>query len=558
MRYPDRTRDMDVLKVHPDDNVLVALRDLPAGSRVAYEGQTYALPAGAPAKHKVVTRDLAPGDAVVMYGVMVGKCVAAIPRGMAVTSESVVDASQDYGAAGRTRSWKPPGGARGWRDRRFLGYHRSDGQVGTANHWLVIPMVFCENRNVNVLAEAFRKELGYAPPDVYRRHVADLVDRFREGAGSEALRAGAPSRPEPPSAARPVFENVDGIQFLTHEGGCGGTHQDARTLCALLAGYVHNPNVAGATVLALGCEKSQVEMLREELHRRNPAFDKPLLVFEQQRSASEYAMLTAAIHETFAALVEANRLERRPAPLNRLTLGVECGGSDGFSGLSANPAIGHVSDLVAALGGRAILSEFPELSGVEQDIVDRCVSPAVAERFVQLMREYAARARAVEAGFEMNPSPGNVRDGLITIAMKSAGAARKGGTSPVVAVLGYPEYAVEAGLNLLCTPGGDVESTTGLAGAGANVILFSTGLGTPTGNPVTPVIKVSTNTSLARRLPDIIDFDAGPIVTGDKTIEEVGEELLTLVLRVASGEVQPRAVRLGQNDFIPWKRGISL
>jgi altronate hydrolase len=429
--------------------------------------------------------------------------------------------------------------------------------VGTANHWLVIPMVFCENRNVNVLAEAFGKELGYAQPDVYRHRVADLVSRYRGGSGADTLRQHeAPTNK--PEAPRPVFENIDGVEFLTHEGGCGGTRQDARTLCALFAGYIHNPNVAGATILSLGCQNAQVEMLREELARRNPAFDKPLLVFEQQGSASEYAMLTAAIHETFAALVEANAQKREPAPLDRLTLGVECGGSDGFSGLSANPAFGHVSDLLVALGGKVVLSEFPELSGVEQGLVDRSVSPEVAERFMRMMREYAALAETVDAGFEMNPSPGNIRDGLVTHAMKSAGAARKGGTSPVTAVLDYPEYAAEPGLNLLCTPGGDVESTTGLAGAGANVLLFSTGLGTPTGNPVTPVIKISSNTPLARRLPDIIDFDSGPIVTGDKTIEEVGEELLNLILRVASGEVQPAAVRLGQTDFIPWKRGISL
>jgi altronate hydrolase len=548
---------MDVLKVHPDDNVLVALRDLAPGVEVAYGGETYALSAGVRAKHKVVTRDLGPGDPVVMYGVLVGKAAASIARGMPVTTENTVDAAQDYGASSQARTWSPPDVAR-WRDRHFLGYHRSDGQVGTANHWLVIPMVFCENRNVNVLAEAFRKELGYAQPDIYRKQVAELVSRHREGAGADALREHAVPPDKPGLAAQPVFANVDGIQFLTHEGGCGCTDQDARTLCALLAGYIHNPNVAGATILSLGCEKSQVETLREELQRRNPEPDKPLLVFAQQGSASEYALLTTAIRETFAALVEANTQERRPAPLDRLTIGVECGGSDGFSGLSANPAIGHVSDLVAALGGRVVLAEFPELTGVEQDLVDRCVSPAVADRFMQLLRTYSAQAEAVEAGFEMNPSPGNIRDGLITVAMKSAGAARKGGTSPVTAALGYPEYATAPGLNLLCTPGGDVESTTGLAGAGANVILFSTGLGTPTGNPVTPVIKISTSTPLARRLPDLIDFDAGPIVTGKRTIEETGEELMSLVVRVASGEVQPRAVRLGQADFIPWKRGISL
>jgi altronate hydrolase len=548
---------MDVLRVHPDDNVLVALRDLEPGAQVRHEGTEYVLPEGVRAKHKFVTRDLAPGEAVVMYGVMVGKAAQAIPRGRPVTTENCVDAARDFGASTRAFSWSPPD-VTAWRERRFLGYRRADGQVGTANHWLVIPMVFCENRNVNVLADAFRKELGYAQPDVYRRQVAELVARYQRGEGADELRGREAALDKPEEAPPPLFRNVDGIQFLTHEGGCGCTDQDARTLAALLAGYVHNPNVAGATVLSLGCEKSQLEMLREEIHRRDPGFEKPLLIFEQQSSVSEYAMLTAALRETFAALVEADGLERAPAPLGGLTLGVECGGSDGFSGLSANPAIGRVSDLLVALGGRVVLSEFPELTGVEQELVDRCARPAVAERFMHLMREYATRAEAVDAGFEMNPSPGNIRDGLITIAMKSAGAARKGGTSPVTAALGYPEYASEPGLNLLCTPGGDVESTTGLAGAGANVILFSTGLGTPTGNPVTPVIKVSTNTPLARRLPDIIDFDTGEIVTGERAIPEVAEDLLDLMVRVASGETQPRAVRLGQADFIPWKRGISL
>jgi altronate hydrolase len=548
---------MDVLRIHPDDNVLVALRDLEAGAEVTHEGVTYALVEAVRAKHKVVVRDLAPGEAVVMYGVIVGRASEAIPRGRPVTTANCADAARGFGASSGSYAWSPPD-VTAWRDCRFFGYHRADGQVGTANHWLVIPMVFCENRNVNVLADAFRKELGYAQPDVYRSQVADLVTRHRRGEGADALRSPWATPDKPDEAPRQVFPNVDGIQFLTHEGGCGCTDQDARTLAALLAGYVHNPNVAGATVLSLGCEKSQLTMLREEIHRRDPDFAKPLLVFEQQRSVSEYAMLSAAIRETFAGLAEADALRRAPAPLARLTLGVECGGSDGFSGLSANPAIGQVSDLLVALGGRVILSEFPELTGVEQELVDRCASPSVADRFMRLMREYASRAEAVDAGFEMNPSPGNVRDGLITIAMKSGGAARKGGTSPVTAALGYPEYATEPGLSLLCTPGGDVESTTGLAGAGANVILFSTGLGTPTGNPVTPVIKVSTNTPLARRLPDLIDFDAGGIVAGEQTVAEVAEELLDLVVRVAGGQTQPCAVRLGQADFIPWKRGISL
>ena len=258
------------------------------------------------------------------------------------------------------------------------------------------------------------------------------------------------------------------------------------------------------------------------------------------------------------ALAEANRQQRRPAPLSKLVLGVKCGGSDGFSGISANPAVGYTADLVVALGGSVILAEFPELCGVEQELADRCVDEATADKFVRLMKAYSAGAEAVGSGFDMNPSPGNIKDGLITDAIKSAGAAKKGGTAPVVDVLDYTEPIRKPGLNLLCTPGNDVEATTGKAGSGANLIVFTTGLGTPTGNPVCPVIKVSTNTRLSGRMPDIIDIDTGTIITGEDTIERKGEEILEFCIRVASGEITPKAVQLGQDDFIPWKRGVSL
>src|SRR5262249_18750099 len=257
-------------------------------------------------------------------------------------------------------------------------------------------------------------------------------------------------------------------------------------------------------------------------------------------------------------LVESDNAERKPAPLSHLTLGLKCGGSDGFSGLSANPAIGHTADLLATLGGRGILSEFPELCGVEQQLIDRCIRKEVGDRFTQLMRDYAARAKAVLSGFEMNPSPGNIRDGLLTDAMKSAGAAKKGGTSPVTAVLDYPEYSSEAGLNLQCTPGNDVEGVTAQGGAGANVELFTTGLCTPSGNPIKPVVTVSTNTALAQRMPDSIDIDTGAVISGEKTIEGMGEEILDTVIQIASGEVKTKAEEKAQEDFIPWKRGVSL
>ena len=217
-----------------------------------------------------------------------------------------------------------------------------------------------------------------------------------------------------------------------------------------------------------------------------------------------------------------------------------------------------MSDLVVALGGKAILSEFPELCGVEQELINRTVDQKDATKFSTIMRAYEKAAEDSGSGFDMNPSPGNIKDGLITDAMKSAGAAKKGGTSPVEGVLDYTEYATKPGLNLLCTPGNDVESTTGLAGSGANVILFTTGLGTPTGNPITPVLKVSSNTALAERMSDIIDIDTGAVIRGEKTIEEMGEQMLDHIIEVASGRIESKAMILGQYDFIPWKRGVSL
>jgi altronate hydrolase len=545
-----------VLQLDPRDNVLVALSPLRKGEQIPFSGTSYTLLSDIPAKQKFVTRDLGPGDQVIMYGGLVGTASEAIRRGDLLSTRNIRHAASDFHSSTETFRWTPPD-VSAWRERTFLGYHRSDGQVGTRNYWLVIPLVFCENRNLNVLKQAFEEELGFALPQIYRQHVAELVRLFREGKSDELkkfqFREGARA-----AAAPRVFRNIDGIKFLTHEQGCGGTREDTKNLCGLLAGYIHHPNVAGATILSLGCQHAQTPVLMEEIKSRDPQFSKPLLVFEQQQLGEESTMLSKAIRETFLGLVEADKSVRKPAPLSKLCVGLKCGGSDGFSGISANPAIGHTADILAALGGRGILSEFPELCGVEQNLITRSVRKEVGDRFMHIMRDYAARAKAVFASFEMNPSPGNIRDGLLTDAMKSAGAAKKGGTSPVTGVLDYPEYSSEPGLNLLCTPGSDVECVSAQVGAGANVVLFTTGLGTPTGNPIAPVLKLSTNSELARRMPDIIDIDTGPIVAGETTIEKMGETILDRVIQVASGQAQTKAESLKQDDFIPWKRGVSL
>ena len=554
-----------VLQLDPRDNVVVALVPLKAGDVVRFGGSSCATTQAIPAKHKMAVVRLNAGDTVYLYGMVVGEAVEAIPSGGLLTPGNVRHRAGAFTATRTPAEFDTPD-ASSWRGRTFDGYHRADGQVGTRNYWLVLPLVFCENRNVERMRDALEEELGYGSPSSYRQHVRRLIQlqrwdgqfdpwtdiRERTDAAKTAAQAAPLSRSER------VFPNVDGIRFLTHQGGCGGTRQDAQALCGLLAGYIHHPNVAGATVLSLGCQNAQASLLMDELRARDEEMRKPVLVFDQQQSGLESAMMNRAIDETFDALKEANCATRAPAPLSALTVGLKCGGSDGFSGISANPAVGYVSDLVAGVGGRTLLSEFPELHGVEQELINRCATDELAQKFYDLMQTYHARARAVQSGFEANPSPGNIADGLTTDAMKSAGAARKGGVSQIRDVLDYPEYVRTAGLNLQCTPGNDVECVTAQVGAGASLVLFTTGLGTPTGNPIAPVVKISTNSTLAERMEDIIDFDAGAIVTGEMTIAECAEGLLEFAIGVASGERLTKAELLGQNDFIPWKRGVSL
>ncbi|MBC7626431.1 MAG: altronate dehydratase [Ferruginibacter sp.] len=542
-----------VVKMHPKDNVLVALTDLAKGENISFNEESFLLQDAIKAKHKFYTNNLIAGDEVVMYGVLVGKAQHTVAKGSLMTTENIKHAADPYTYRHIDFKWQAPDISK-YQHKTFNGYKRTDGRVGTANYWLFVPTVFCENRNMDVIREALQNELGYAVTDKYIQYTHQLLQAYQRGENIDSvevqLNAGGNTNR--------IFKNVDGIKFLNHQGGCGGTRQDAATLSALLAAYANHPNVGGVTVLSLGCQNLQTQDLLADIKKQNPQFDKPLFIFEQQQSVSEEQLVANAIKKTFEGLIEINKLQRTPAPLSDLCLGVKCGGSDGFSGVSANPAVGYTSDLLVALGAKVLLAEFPELCGAEQNLVDRCTTEVAAKKFISLMRVYDAQAHSVGSGFHMNPSPGNIKDGLITDAIKSAGAAKKGGTSPVVDVLDYTESATQAGLNLVCTPGNDVEATTGKAAAGATLILFTTGLGTPTGNPVCPVIKVATNTILAKKMHDIIDIDCGPIISGEKTIEEMGEDILDYCIKAASGEIIPKAVQLNQDDFIPWKRGVSL
>lgn len=541
------------LKIHPSDNVLVALKDLPSGTPISFGNAQIVLQQDIAAKHKFFIRDMAAGDEVIMYGVLVGRLQKDIGKGGLMTTDNTKHAANKYAYRGLQHQWQPPDVSK-YVHQTFNGYKRSDGRVGTANYWLFVPMVFCENRNLDIIKEALYNELGYAQTGKYKQFTKQLVRAYKLGEDIRQI----DFSPVIANAQERLFKNVDGIKFLNHAGGCGGTRQDSATLSALLAAYADHPNVGGVTVMSLGCQHLQIENFLNDLKSRNPSFDKPLLIFEQQKTKSEEDLIYETIQKTFLGLIEMDKLERQPAPLSELCIGVKCGGSDGFSGISANPAVGYASDLLVALGGKILLAEFPELCGAEQDILDRCVSEKTANRFVDLMETYNQQAVNAGSGFHMNPSPGNIKDGLITDAIKSTGAARKGGTSPVVDVLDYTEPATKPGLSLVCTPGNDVEATTGKAASGATLILFTTGLGTPTGNPVAPTIKIATNSKLASRMNDIIDIDAGSVISGEKTIAEMGEEILDYCIKAASGEVIPKAVLLGQDDFIPWKRGVSL
>ena len=392
-----------LLKVHPDDNVLVALTNLSKGETVDYNGEEFILQDDIAAKHKFVTSNLQTGDMVVMYGVMVGKAQSYIPKGGIISTANLKHAAEPFVYRKTDYTWSAPDVSK-FSNRTFNGYHRSNGDVGTANYWLFIPTVFCENRNLDVIREALHNELGYAVTDKYKQYTKQLVEAYKKGEDVSSVHFATHSPLE--AAGVRSFKNVDGIKFLNHQGGCGGIRQDAAILSKLLAAYANHPNVGGVTVLSLGCQNLQVQDFMNDLKELNPSFDKPLYIFEQQQSQSEEQLIAEAIQKTFTGLIEINKAERKPAPLSKLCIGVKCGGSDGFSGISANPAVGYCSDLVVALGGKVLLAEFPELCGVEQNLIDRTEDETAAKKFISLMTSYNDSAIKRRFWFSHEPISG--------------------------------------------------------------------------------------------------------------------------------------------------------
>lgn len=529
-----------ILLIDPNDNLIVALKPLSQGELVEWNGSSYTLLTDVAAKHKFSITDLNVGDVVYMYGVPVGKATKPIAKGEAVTTANI----KHYAApieldSHTTYQWTPPDVTK-WQHRTFQGYVREDGRVGTANYWLILPLVFCQNRNVLKLQEALAKPLGYET----RNYESVTHNLLQEHISSHKTQ----NRP---------FKNIDGIRAITVNSGCGGTSNDAQSMCRILADYADHPNVAGITVFALGCEKAQAELFDQQLAICNPHFNKPYIFLRQQEWPDEQAMMNEAIKLTFAELKNANNISRQPVPLAKLKIGVKCGGSDGFSGISANPAMGIVSDIIVALGGASALAEFPELCGAEGEMVARCQTVTDKKHFLELMQNYESQANHFSASIADNPSPGNIKDGLITDAIKSTGAAKKGGSAPITAVVDYGHPMAEQGLSLVCTPGNDLEAVTGQVASGANLVIFSTGLGTPTGNPIVPVLKIATNSITAEKQKSVIDFDCGPVIDG-VPLQAVAEQLLEKVIATASGEYTVKADELEQYDFLFWKREVSL
>ena len=402
-----------VLQIHPKDNVLVALTNLKKGDAIDYHQQTYILKEDIAEKHKFFIQALAQGERITMYGITVGKITTEqVEVGERMSVENTKHEADAYAYRNTNYQWQAPDISK-YAHKTFNGYHRNDGKVGTANYWLFIPTVFCENRNLDVIKEALHYALGYTITDKYKAFAEQVVHNI----GNENNIVIDEQTALAPTQNKRVFKNIDGIKFLNHNGGCGGTRQDSATLSDLLAAYADHPNVAGITLLSLGCQHLQIDDFKINIKKRNPKFDKPLIVFEQQQTQSEEQLIKSAIQSTIQALTEANKIERKPAALSKLCIGVKCGGSDGFSGISANPAVGHTADLLVALGGQILLAEFPELCGAEQELIDRSVDEKTAHKFIRLMEDYNKMAHAVGSGFHMNPSPGNIKDGLITDAI---------------------------------------------------------------------------------------------------------------------------------------------
>ena len=488
----------ELIHIHPNDNVAVALRPVAAGT--VFGGVTAVM--DIPQGHKMALKDLNPGDQVVKYGFSIGHATAEVKAGQWVhTHNMATNLSGELEYTYNPKACFPAPAAPG----TFRGYRRPDGRAAIRNEIWIIPTVGCVNDVAKVLA----------------RENQDLVK------GS-----------------------IDGLYTFPHPFGCSQTGADHAQTRKLLAALTRHPNAGAVLVLSLGCENLTHEQFLEELG----AFDPDRVKFLTCQQVADEMEAGRELLRQCAAY--ASRFQREDIPADQLVIGMKCGGSDGLSGITANPTVGRFSDMLTAQGGTTVLTEVPEMFGAEGFLMDRCVDETVFRKAVSMLNGFKNYfIRHGEVVYD-NPSPGNKAGGITTLEDKSCGCVQKGGSAPIVDVIGYGESVVTKGLNMLYGPGNDLVSATALTAAGAHMVLFTTGRGTPFGAPA-PTLKIATNTPLAEKKAGWIDFNAGVVADGVRTLDEAAEDLMALVLEVASGK-QTRAEEKGFREISIFKDGVVL
>jgi altronate hydrolase len=486
-----------------DDDVAVAVRPLEPGETLAVASPPVTVRESIPRGHKIALHDVRAGDTVRKYGWPIGRALADIPAGSLVHTANL--ATRLDGLSEYAYRPVPPGNSAAATQRTFMGYRRSNGRVGTRNEIWILCTVGCVARTAQRIARV----------------------------GSERF------------AGR-----VDGVHAFTHPFGCSQLGDDLARTRRILASLAMHPNAGGVLVIGLGCESNQLGALLQEVQGVEP---ERLRAFGAQATDDEDEAGLAALEELVAV---AERDRREPCPLSDLTIGLKCGGSDGFSGITANPLVGHVADFVAGAGGTPILTEIPEVFGAEHLLMERATNEGVFRDVVTLVNDF--KQYFIDNGQPIyeNPSPGNIAGGITTLEEKSLGAVQKGGHAPLSQVLRYGERANRPGLALLEAPGNDAVSSTALVAAGATVLLFTTGRGTPLGFPV-PTLKIASNTALAQKKPRWIDFDAGAVLGGATRMEDAGDALLQLVIDTASGKPARNELN-DEREIAIWKDGVTL
>ena len=499
------------LKLRDDDNVVVVLDPAPAGAPIA--GYDLIASQATPPGHKIAARDIAQGEAIRKYGQIIGFAKVAIAKGAHVHVANVelleFDRNSEFGSrAPLTRYVDAPA--------TFMGYRRDDGRAGTRNYIGIVTTVNCSATVARYIADTFRG------------------DRLAD------------------------YPAVDGVVALTHGSGCcmGADEDGMKQLNRTLAGFARHPNFAGVIIAGLGCETNQIATILDDHDLHGRASIRTLGIQESGGTRKTVEAGVAMVEE----FLQGERSRRRePVPASELMVGLECGGSDGYSGISANPALGRAADLLVANGGTAILSETPEIYGAEHLLTDRADSPAVAQKLMQLIRWWEDYTQKNGSKMDNNPSPGNKDGGLTTILEKSLGAVAKGGSTRLMDVYRYAETITSRGFVFMDSPGYDPASITGQMASGANLICFTTGRGSVFGSKPAPCIKIATNSSLYQRMSEDMDVNAGRIIDGSASVDEVGQEIFKLMLRVASGE-EPRseALGFGDHEFTPWVFGAQM